>query len=292
MGTAEKKKIIRSELNASVRLGAFILALAWIPASADGAERFKGINLDPVSGSFLATKDTPVLETPEVGPPAGDTKSKAAAKSKEKSAAPKPAAKKVGDLHKGEEVTVFGKAGAWLAVQKGAEKLGFVATDSLAPILDGNLAQEIVGAVSAGGYNCRYVIRFEGRTVVEMGPGRLADYSASFACERGALRFSFETPMFMSEIPHQGGPKPVYQIALDVLGISPDPDQAFSTILFYDRDKGEVALETAWPPEWIVKNKPSSRRVDDVAGALASAAELTLSSWGAKPWEALTKRER
>lgn len=98
--------------------------------------------------------------------------------------------------------------------------------------------------------------------------------------------------MFMSEIPHQGGPKPIHQIALDVLGISPDPDQAFSTILFYDRDKGEVALETAWPADWLVKNKPSPRRVGDVAGALAAAAELTLSSWGPKPWEALAQRER
>ena len=177
-------------------------------------------------------------------------------------------------------------------MRKGEERLGFVAADSLARLLDGTLAKEIAGAVVAGGYNCRYVIRFEGRTLVEIGPGRLADYSASFACVKGSARFSFETPMFMSEIPHQGGPKPVYQIVLDVLGISPDPDQAFSTILFYDRDKGEIALETAWPAEWLAKGKPSPRGVGDVAGALAQAVELTLSTWGPKPWEALAKRER
>ena len=292
MSSEKKKKNNRSGLNAVVCLGAVVFAFAWIPVSADGAERFKGINLDPVSGSFVATKDAPVLDVPDVGSSSGEAKGKAVAKAKEKSPAAKSAAKKVGDLKKGDEVTVFGKSGAWLAVQKGADKLGFVAQGSLAPILDGTLAQEISGVVSAGGYNCRYAIRFEGRTVVEMGPGRLADYSASFVCERGSLRFTFETPMFMSEIPHQGGPRPVYQIALDVLGISPDPDQAFSTILFYDREKEEVALETAWPVEWLVKAKPTPRRVGDVAAALAQAAELTLSSWGAKPWEALSKRER
>ncbi|MEK7245360.1 MAG: hypothetical protein AAB223_05005 [Pseudomonadota bacterium] len=250
------------------------------------------MTLEPVSGSYLATKDVPILEAPGIGPALGGTKSKAAAKGKEKAAPSAATAKKVGDLKKGEEVAVFGKSGAWFAVQKGEERLGFVPADSLAPILDGTLAQEIAGAVAAGGHNCRYAIRFEGRTVVEIGPGRLADYSASFACERGSTRMSFEAPMFMSEIPHQGGPKAIYQIALDVLGISPDPDQAFSTILFYDRDKGEVVLETAWPADWLGKGKPSPRRAGDVASALAQAAELTLSSWGPKPWEALAKRER
>jgi len=108
----------------------------------------------------------------------------------------------------------------------------------------------------------------------------------------------------MSEMPHQGGPKPVYQIALDVLGISPDPDQAFSTILFYDRDKGEIAVETAWPAEWLAKTKSAPRRVasktatpakdgsmaDEIASAIAAAAELTLTAWGPKPWEAVAKR--
>ena len=283
---------IRVGRSSSVLLFVLVLALACSRAWAQAAERFKGVTLDPVSGSYLATRDAPVLEAPGAGPGSGVPKSRPATKGKEKPAAPKPTAKKVGELKKGEEVTVFGKSGTWLAVRKGEERLGFVAADALAPILDGTLAQEIAGAVAAGGYNCRYVIRFEGRTVVEIGPGRLADYSASFACERGSARFSFETPMFMSEISHQGGPKPVYQIALDVLGISPDPDQAFSTILFYDRDKGDVALETAWPADWLVKGKPSPRRAGDVASALAQAAELTLSSWGPKPWEALAKRER
>jgi hypothetical protein len=269
-----------------------VFALAGSPAGLAAAERFRGVTLEPASGSYLATKNAPILDAPGTAPVSGAPRSKTTTKGKEKNAPPLPPAKKVGDLKKGDEVAAFGKSGAWFAVQKDEAKLGFVAADSLVPILDGTLAREITGAMSAGGYNCRYVIRFEGRTVVEIGPGRLADYSASFACERGPTRFSFETPMFMSELPHQGGPKPVHQIALDVLGLSPDPDQAFSTILFYDRDRGEVALETAWPAEWLVKTKPLPRRVGDVAGALAAAAELTLSAWGPKPWEALAKRER
>ena len=267
------------------------VVLAFAPCWAEAAEQFKGVALDAASGSYLATADAPVLETPGPLPAPSEAKG-AAAKSKTKAAPSKPGAKKVADLRKGDEVTVFGKNGAWLAVQKGEDKLGFVAADSLVPILDGTLERELAGTVKAGGFDCRYAIRFEGRTEVEIGSGRLADYSAAFACARGAQRFSFEAPMFISEFPHQGGPKPVYQIALDILGISPDPDQAFSTILFFDRGKGEVALETAWPAEWLVKSKPSPRRASDVASALVVAAELTLVAWGPKPWEALVKRER
>ena len=292
MGSIKNNKNIRVGRSASALLLALVLALACSRAWAQAAERFHGVPLERVSGSYLATKDAPIMETPGAGSGVGGAKSKAAAKGKEKDASPAPAAKKVGELKKGEEVTVFGKSGAWMAVQKGAEKLGFVAADSLSAILDGTLAREVGGTVAAGGHTCRYTIRFEGRTAVDMGPGRFADYSASFACERGATRLTFETPMFLSEIPHQGGPKAIYQIALDVPSISPDPDQAFSTILFYDRDKGEVALETAWPADWLVKAKPAPRRAGDVASALVLAAELTLSAWGPKPWEALAKRER
>ncbi len=258
---------------------------------AEAAERFKGIALDPASGSYIATKDAPVLDTPGPLPAPGGPKG-SAAKAKEKAAPSKPAQKPVAELKKGDIVTVFGKSGAWFAVQRDEDKLGFVAADSLLPILDGTLERDVAGAVAAGGYDCRYAIRFEGRTEVEIGSGRLADYSAAFVCTRGGQRLTFEAPMFMSEIPHQGGPKPVYQIALDILGISPDPDQAFSTILFFDRDKGEVALETAWPSEWLAKSKPATKRASDVASALVIAAELTLASWGPKPWEALAKRER
>ena len=125
-----------------------------------------------------------------------------------------------------------------------------------------------------------------------MGPGRIADYDAAIACEKTFSRVNFDSPMFMSEIPHQGGVKPVYQITLDVVGASPDPDQAFSTILFYDREKGGVALETAFPPDWLGKKKPAPKRVADVAGALAAAVEIALAAWGPKPWETLAKSGR
>lgn len=292
---------------------ALVAARAWIlgillasgaPSPAGAVEIFRGVELGAASGLHLAIKDTPVFDTPERAAASAPEKGKAAAKDKGKEKDKdkdkgKAGPKKADDLKKGDEVSVFGKSGSWLAVQKGDVKLGFVAADAVLPILDGTLAREIAGSLAAGGHDCRYTIRFEGRTEVEIGSGRLADYSASFACGRGSARFSFEAPMFMSEMPHQGGPRPVYQIALDVLGVSPDPDQAFSTILFYDRDKGEVAVETAWPAEWLAKTKPAPRRVarkangpmaDEIAAALAAAAELTLAAWGPKPWEAIAKR--
>jgi hypothetical protein len=300
MDGREKNGCARAAFGAVPGAFAFALLLAAAPALA--AESFKGVTLQPFAGTFIAVREAPVLEAPD-GPPSapssmGEAKSKAAAgkekaKEAEKAkAAARPGAKKVADLAKGDLVEAFGKAGAWVAIEKGGAKLGFVAAAALVPVLDGTLAKDISGWTSSGGFGCRYAIRFEGRTEVEIGSGRIADYSASFECGRGATRIAFEAPMFMSEIPHQGGPKPIYQIAFDVLGVSPDPDQAFSTILFYDSDKGEVALETAWPADWLVKTKPSPRRAGDVAAAIAAAAELTLAAWGPKPWEALVKRER
>lgn len=258
------------------------LAFALASGGAPATERFKGVTLLPASGDYLAVRDTPVLEAPAVS-----TESKGKTKG-----ADKAASAAVGDIKKGESVEVFGKSGAWLAVRKDGKPLGFVPVDALAPLLDGALDRPVTGSVAAGGYACRYTIRFEGRTEVEMGPGRIADYDAAIACEKTFSRVNFDSPMFMSEIPHQGGVKPVYQITLDVVGASPDPDQAFSTILFYDRDKGEVALETAFPPDWLGKKKPAPKRVADVAGALAAAVEIALAAWGPKPWETLAKSGR
>lgn len=274
-----------------------LVLASWALFSAEAAERFRGVELEAASGPYVAIKDTPVLDAP-AAPGADRAQGKAAAKDKAK-AKGKAGPGKTADLKKGDEIGVFGRTGSWFAVQRENAKLGFVAADALLPVLDGTLDREIKGSLAAGDHKCRYAIRFESRTEVEIGSGRLADYSASFACAGRGGNLEFVAPMFMSEMPHQGGPKPVYQIALDVLGISPDPDQAFSTILFYDRDKGEVALETAWPAEWLVKAKPAPRRValkaggtmaDEIAAAIAAAAELTLAAWSPKPWEAIAKR--
>ncbi len=266
----------------ALAVGAALLA----GAGAGAAERFRGVVLLPASGPHLAVRDVDVAETPPATPSPAESKSKGKAK------AGVTAADTVAQLTKGDEIEVFGKAGAWAAIKKDGKPLGFVPADALAALLDGALDKPVIGSTAAGGYTCRYTIRFEGRTEVEMGPGRIADYDASFVCDKTFSHLAFGAPMFMSEIPHQGGIKPVYQITLDVVGAAPDPDQAFSTILFYDRDKGEVALETAFPAEWLVKGKPRPKRAADVAAALGAAAEIALAAWGPKAWEALAKSGR
>lgn len=265
---------------------ALALTLTLRGGDAWAAERFRGVVLLPASGAHLAVRDVAVAETPPAAPSSAESKSKGKAKP-ESVAAPAAA-----QLTKGDEVEVFGKAGAWAAIKKEGKPLGFVPADALAPLLDGTLDNPVSGSTTANGYTCRYTIRFESRTEIEMGPGRIADYDASFACDKTFSHLVFNAPMFMSEIPHQGGIKPIYQITLDVIGATPDPDQAFSTILFYDRDKGEVALETAFPPDWLVKGKPRPKRAADVAAALAAAAEMALAAWTSKAWDALGKSGR
>lgn len=275
----------RRGLTAALSAVAVLGACAY---SASATERFGGIVILPASGEHMAVRDVAVVATPPAdAAKAADARS-AAAKGKDKPEGLKP----VANLKKGETVEAFGKVGAWIAVRKDGKPLGFAPADALAPLLDASLNRTVTGTVSAHGYSCRYAIRFEGRTEVEMGPGRIADYEAAFACEKTFAKLAFHAPMFISEIPHQGGIKPIYQIALDVVGAAPDPDQVFSTILFYDREKGEVALETAFPADWLVKGRTRSKRVTDVAGAIAAAAEIALNAWGPKPWEALAKGGR
>ena len=262
-------------------------AASPLTGNAWATERFRGVVLLPASGLHLAVRDVDVLETPPAPSSSAESKSKGKAKG-----APPVVASAVAQVKKGDEVEVFGKAGAWVAVKQDGKPLGFVPADALAALLDGTLAKDVTGSTAAGGYTCRYTIRFEGRTEVEMGPGRIADYDGSFVCDKTFSHLAFRAPMFMSEIPHQGGIKPVYQISLDVIGATSDPDQAFSTILFYDRDKGEVALETAFPAEWLVKGKPRARHAADVAAALGAAVEIALAAWGPKAWEAIAKGGR
>lgn len=249
------------------RAGAALMALT-LAVAAEAAETFNGIRLQAAAGQYRALKDAIVRAKP-------DGKSERA-----------------GSVKQGDLVDAFGKAdGGWIAVAKEERRLGFVHGSLLLPLIDGTLTADLIGKVKLpGGGACDYVVHFEGKSEVDGEEFTTSDYDVSFRCERKNKKMAFNAPMFITEVPYQGsGAKAVYQINLDVLGITDDPDRAFSTILFYDRDAGQIALDTVSPAD--LKGSPDTTDLPatGVPQALKAAVELAVMAWGPKAWDAVAK---
>lgn len=249
------------------RAGAALLLL-FLAAPANAAETFNGVRLLAAAGQYRALKDSIVRIKP-------DSKSERA-----------------GAVKKGDLVDAFGKAeGGWIAIAKEGKRLGFVHGGLLLPLIDGALAADLSGKVKLGdGSACEYTIHFEGKSELEGEELSTADYDVSIRCDRKGRKLAFNGPMFITEVPYQAsGTKAVYQVNLDILGITEDPDRAFSTILFYDRDAGQIALDTVAPPDLKGQPQATERVATSVPKALKGAVELALGAWGPKAWDELAK---
>jgi hypothetical protein len=257
-------------------LPAVAVALLAVEASAQTADpkTFKGAPVEPLSGTFMATQDVIVR------------------------AAPRAKADRAASLKRGERVTVVGRTpatkaeGAWLAVEREGKALGFVFGQMMMPLVDGTLEKELSGRVEVGrGIACAYTIRFEGKTKVEEEEVETSDYDVTSRCETKGRKFAFSAPMFMTETPNQPGIKGAFQINIDLLEITDDPDQALSTVLFYQRDDSQVVLDAVAPPEFRGEPTVTKKPAKDVPTALKGAVEIAFPAWGGKVWDLLAKRE-
>jgi hypothetical protein len=253
-----------------------LVALLALVPPAPGVEptTFKGAPIERLSGTFRATQDVIVR------------------------AAPRAKADRAASLKRGERVTVVGRTaatkaeGTWLAVERDGKALGFVFSQMMMPLVDGALDKELSGKVEVGrGIACSYTIRFEGKTKVEEEEVETSDYDVTSRCETKGRKFAFSAPMFMTETPNQPGIKAAFQINIDLLEITDDPDQALSTVLFYQRDEGQVALDTVAPAEFRGEPAITKKPAKDVPGALKGAVEIALTTWSSKVWDLLAKRE-
>ena len=247
-----------------------LVAGCFLGAAPAEAETFKGTEIKGASGIYLVTKDVIVRD--------------------------KPANQggRAGSLKEGERIEVFGRTtGNWLAVKKGDKRLGFVYAPVLMPLIDGAIDKDVTGKAAIGrGAHCMFTIHFEGRSEIEGELLQTADYDVAYRCENEGKKFTFNGPMFITEAPYQASSKPVYQVSVDLLDIAEDPDHVFSTVVFYDRDAGEVKLDSVSPPEFAGKATLTRKPAATVAQALAGAVEIALAAWGDRVWDTLTKAGR
>ncbi len=251
-------------------VGVALCALLAVAARAQtGDRKFLGHDITMQKGIYLVTKDANVRN------------------------GPKTDSKKLGSLRSGSKVDVIGKAkggAGWMAVQRDGKDFGFVYAPVLLPLLDGALDKDITGrAMVSGRSPCGYTIHFRGRNVLENEAVSFADYEIEYRCTDAGKIYRFIAPMFITEVPYNQTHDPVYQISIDLLGMDDDPDNIFSVIFLYNRDKNLVVLDSFSKAELGQKPDKSDKPARTVAEALAGAAETAPTAWTKDVWGQLVK---
>ena len=259
-----------TRLHQALSAGLVLLFLSVPPAWAQSAssktgDLFKGFELKPHSGHYMAMKDINVRAGPE-------TKSR-----------------KIGSVKKGSRVEAVGKAeGAWLAVRRDGRDLGFVYELLLVPLIDGALEKDIEGKVKAtGGRSCRYVIHFEGKSVVADESFEISDYTITFRCQSKGKEFEFPAYMFITEAPYQLSRKQDFQITIDLREVGDSFEDPFSTNMMYRRTVGKVVFDSVNLAGFQAKTKNLQKDATNVGEALSAAVWVAIQAWNAKVWRAL-----
>ena len=242
-----------------------IWLLVFMGASAAAEDMFLGVPVTPLSGTYLVFKDVNVRGKP-------GTK-----------------AKRVGKLERGGRVEAIGKAqGAWLAVARNGEDLGFVFAPMLLPLIDGTLEAEIEGQAPLDKDRfCAYAIRFEGKSAVEDGLFETSDYEVTYRCPGDGEDLEFSTYMFITEAPYQLSPNHVYQISIDVTDVSGGYDEILSTVFLYEARRDRVIFDSVSLRAFRRSKASGERPASTVAEALTAAVELAPGVWSDKVWRAL-----
>ena len=205
-------------------------------------------------------------------------------------AAPDSKGEKVGSYSAGDRVFVAGKAaGSWLAVRAKGKEQGFIYGPVLVPLIDSGVKVTLAGQVNIAGGDCDFRLSREGETPIEGQLFNSLDYRAQLDCRRGNKSYGFEVPLFITEGPYNGGARPVYQIGIDVLELAQDYERVFSTNLLYDKEKGEVRLDSVTVDKYQLKKPPAPVPVETVAEALTGGLGLAVQSWSVEFWTDLGK---
>ncbi|MCG8508678.1 MAG: SH3 domain-containing protein [Rhodospirillales bacterium] len=207
-------------------------------------------------------------------------------------AKPSTRAPKRGRLERGMKVEAFGAAenGSWLVVRRGRQELGFVFAEMLLPLIDGTISEPIGGSTKSGdGGPCNYVIRFAGKSAVQEDLFETSDYEIDWSCVIDGRQLEFPGFMFITEAPFQLSENRVYQISIDLLDITRNYDEVFSTVFLYRPDKGTVALDSVSMKEFARKPAVGEASAKTVPAALSGAAKLAPAAWNAKVWEMLAQ---
>lgn len=242
-----------------------------------------------VTGNTRAQEETRVLGS-DIGPPSGIYQ---VLKGANVRARPKPKAKRVAKLKKGSQVQIMGKVkgSPWLAVARDGKALGFVYAPALLPLIDGALAADLTGkAPDEPGPACRYTIRFDGKSSVEGGLFKTADYEVDFSCPYKGRDIEFSAFMFITEAPYQmSAENPIHQISIDLRQVGEGFERNFTTNLLYHRNTGKLAFDGITLKDYARPSPVKEATVKTVPEALASAVNMAVGAWNDKVWQELAE---
>ena len=205
---------------------------------------------------------------------------------------PSTKARKRGDLDRGVKVEAIGSAakGKWLVVRQDDQELGFVYAETLLPLVDGTLDRPIKGQTSFGsGNSCQFTIRFIGKNPVERELFETSDYEVDWSCTVTKRTVSFPGFMFITEAPFQLSDNNVYQITVDLLDISREYDEIFSTVFLYRRGENKVVFDSVSMKGFSKTPDPAEMPAGDVVSALTTAAQIAPSVWNDQVWDVLSE---
>ena len=224
----------------------------------------------PVDGMYLVLKDANVRNSPA-------TKGR-----------------RVGRRSRGERVHVVGRAkGPWLAIRGGDGKdVGFIYRSTLMPVIDGALETTIEGRLPVStARQCRYELRFEGKTPAEGQAFEFADYGIKWTCEISGQQVTFYTPMFLTEGPYRGTSKRDHQITIDIIDLSDNIENVLSTHTLWDRDKAVVRFDSVTVKKFAGKPKVPETSAGTLSEALQAAVRIAASTWNDALWTAIADRQ-
>ncbi|NQV84579.1 MAG: SH3 domain-containing protein [Rhodospirillales bacterium] len=250
-----------------------VVLFSVVPGTASAAEtvEFRGFKVEPYNGTYVVLNDVSIRAKPE-------TKSE-----------------RLGSYKAGRRIQVVGfAAGAWVAVREKGRDVGFVYAKVLLPLINGVLSRDLTGQILAKykgepDTDCRYTIRFEGKSAVEGQVFEIADYDIVWDCNRAKRKIKFRTPMFITEAPYQLSQKRIFQITVDVVDLDGGYDEILSTFVLFNMEKSLVIYDGVSIEKY--GHPPATKNVaaKTLGQALKGAAEIALQTWNAAAWTDLIK---
>ncbi|WP_206201894.1 SH3 domain-containing protein [Terasakiella sp. SH-1] len=246
---------------------AVFLSLSSINVQA--ASLFQGISLEGHTGPFLVTKKHVNVR-----------------------ATPGNKGKKLSKLAKRDIVTVLGRAKGtqWLAVSRQGDELGFVYAPSLTPMIDASFTAPLFGTIDLSENQkpvCDFKVTHEGRDVEEEIIFVSSDYLASFDCKHKSDTFKFDAMMFMSEVPHDLGNKPIFQITLNLTEIATGYEEFLSATSLFDLMKQKVVMDAVSLKEFKEQDLRQSKDALNPKEAIEAALNLQLDSFNMRAWHTI-----
>ncbi|MDV7341678.1 SH3 domain-containing protein [Terasakiella sp. A23] len=207
-------------------------------------------------------------------------------------AKPANTGKKLSKLQKRDVVNVLGRAKGtqWLAVRRDAKDLGYVFANSLTPMIDGSFEGPLVGKIDLTDHKkptCRYEVTYEGRAMEDDIVFVSADYLAFFKCRMNDENFDFNAMLFMSEIPHDLGRKPIYQITINLPDIATGYEEFLSATALYHQHRSKVVMDAVSLKAFKEKDLRQTKEALTPVEAIESALALQLDSFNTKAWRTI-----